>query len=169
MYPIFNGKPLPQGVGLTGFVVSNPQTQIRTVNPLGMRGMAAARERVLQAIERGEAVAVYGDYDVDGITATCLVTDYLRGRGLRVFPYIPDRNEEGYGLNRAALESLHNEGVSLLITVDCGITAAEESEFGRELGMDVEVDENVWQRVWDPEEKVNFASTPQFRIVARKR
>ena len=106
-------------------------------DPLGMRGMDVASRRVRQAIERGETVAVYGDYDVDGITATCLVTDYLRGRGLRVFPYIPDRNEEGYGLNRAALESLHNEGVSLLITVDCGITAAEESEFGRELGMDV--------------------------------
>ena len=106
-------------------------------DPLGMRGMAAARERVLRAIEQGEAVAVYGDYDVDGITATCLVTDYLRRRGLRVYPYIPDRNEEGYGLNRAALESLRGEGVSLLITVDCGITAVEESAFGRSLGLDV--------------------------------
>ena len=92
---------------------------------------------MLQAIERGEAVAVYGDYDVDGITATCLVTDYLRSRGLRVHPYIPDRNEEGYGLNCSALESLRAEGVSLLITVDCGITAVEESEFGRSLGMDM--------------------------------
>ena len=106
-------------------------------DPLGMLGMEVASRRVQQAIALGEAVAVYGDYDVDGITATCLVTDYLRGRGLRVFPYIPDRNEEGYGLNRAALESLRSEGVSLLITVDCGITATEESEYGRELGMDV--------------------------------
>ena len=106
-------------------------------DPLQMLGMDVACARVRQAIARGETVAVYGDYDVDGITATCLVTDYLRGRGLRVFPYIPDRNEEGYGLNRAALESLRSEGVSLLITVDCGITATEESEYGRELGMDV--------------------------------
>ena len=106
-------------------------------DPLGILGMDVARRRVLQAIERGEAVAVYGDYDVDGITATCLVTDYLRRRGLRVYPYIPDRNEEGYGLNCSALESLRAEGVSLLITVDCGITAVEESEFGRSLGMDM--------------------------------
>ena len=106
-------------------------------DPLGMLGMDVARRRVLQAIDRGEAVAVYGDYDVDGITATCLVTDYLRSRGLRVYPYIPDRNEEGYGLNRSALESLRAEGVSLLITVDCGVTAVEESEFGRELGLDL--------------------------------
>ena len=106
-------------------------------DPLGILGMDVARRRVLQAIERGEAVAVYGDYDVDGITATCLVTDYLRSRGLRVHPYIPDRNEEGYGLNCSALESLRAEGVSLLITVDCGITAVEESEFGRSLGMDM--------------------------------
>ena len=108
-------------------------------DPLGMLGMDVARRRVLQAIERGETVAVYGDYDVDGITATCLVTDYLRRRGLRVYPYIPDRNEEGYGLNCSALENLRAEGVSLLITVDCGITAVEESEFGRELGMDMVV------------------------------
>ncbi len=105
--------------------------------PLEMLGMDVASRRVRQAIEKGETVAVYGDYDVDGITATCLVTDYLRRRGLCVHPYIPDRSEEGYGLNCAALESLHAQGVSLLITVDCGITALRESEFARELGMDV--------------------------------
>ncbi len=106
-------------------------------DPLLMLGMDVARDRVRQAIALGETVAVYGDYDVDGITATCLVTDYLQRRGLRVLPYIPDRSEEGYGLNCAALESLHSQGVTLLITVDCGITALRESECGRELGMDV--------------------------------
>ena len=92
-----------------------------------MQGMPTAVARIRRAVERKESVAVYGDYDVDGITATCLLTDYLRGKGLRCVGYIPDRNEEGYGLNRAALESLRSEGVSLLITVDCGVTAAEES------------------------------------------
>ena len=106
-------------------------------DPLLMLGMDVACARVRQAIKTGETVAVYGDYDVDGITATCLVTDYLRRRGLCVYPYIPDRNEEGYGLNRNALEALREKGVSLLITVDCGITAIEETEFGRSLGMDV--------------------------------
>ena len=92
-------------------------------DPMLMTGMAEARERILQAIDRGETVAVYGDYDVDGITSTCLVTDYLRSRGLNCIPYIPDRNEEGYGLNCAALDTLKAQGVSLVVTVDCGITA----------------------------------------------
>ncbi len=106
-------------------------------DPLLMQGMAVACARIRQAIETGETVAVYGDYDVDGITATCLVTDYLRRRGLTTHPYIPDRNEEGYGLNCAALQTLREQGVTLLITVDCGITAVEESDCARELGMDV--------------------------------
>ena len=106
-------------------------------DPMQMQGMAQAVRRIRLAIERKEAVAVYGDYDVDGITATCLVTDYLRSKGLRCVGYIPDRNEEGYGLNCAALDSLHADGVSLLITVDCGITAVEEAEHTKEIGMDM--------------------------------
>ena len=106
-------------------------------DPMQMQGMAPAVERIRRAIERKEAVAVYGDYDVDGITATCLVTDYLRSKGLTCVGYIPDRNEEGYGLNCAALDSLYAEGVRLLITVDCGITAVFEAEHTLELGMDM--------------------------------
>ena len=106
-------------------------------DPLLMTGMPEARARILQAIERGETVAVYGDYDVDGITSTCLVTDYLRSRGLNCIPYIPDRNEEGYGLNCAALDSLKAQGVSLVVTVDCGVTAVEETEYARALGIDM--------------------------------
>ena len=106
-------------------------------DPLLMGGMAVARARILQAVRLHERVTVYGDYDVDGITATCLVTDYLRGLGLPCLPYIPDRSEEGYGLNRIALETLHDEGVNLVITVDCGITAVEETEYARSLGIDV--------------------------------
>lgn len=106
-------------------------------DPMLIMGMRKARERVLAAIERKEKVAVYGDYDVDGITATCLLTDYLRSRGLECIPYIPDRNEEGYGLNTSALDSLKSEGVSLVITVDCGITAAEETRYARSIGIDM--------------------------------
>ena len=105
--------------------------------PLQMSGMAEAVARIRMAIRLGETVAVYGDYDVDGITSTCLVTDYLRYKGLNCLPYIPDRSEEGYGLNNTALDSLKSRGVSLVITVDCGITAVEEAAHARSLGMDM--------------------------------
>ena len=106
-------------------------------DPLLIRGMAEAKERVLRAIAARETVAVYGDYDVDGITATCLVTDYLRNKGLRCYRYIPDRSEEGYGLNCSALDNLKKLGVTLLVTVDCGITAVEEAEYAAALGIDM--------------------------------
>ena len=106
-------------------------------DPMLMTGMAAAVKRIQQAIARGETVAVYGDYDVDGITSTCLLTDYLRSKGLRCLPYIPDRNEEGYGLNDAAVEALRAQGASLLITVDCGITALSEVEHAARIGLEV--------------------------------
>ena len=75
-----------------------------------MKDMDAAAARVRRALERGEQIAVYGDYDVDGITATCLLTDFLRSEGGEVVPYIPDRMEEGYGLNREAVAALHAQG-----------------------------------------------------------
>ncbi len=106
-------------------------------DPMLMQGMEAACRRIALAAERGEAVAVYGDYDVDGITSSCLLTDYLRSLGLECTLYIPDRNEEGYGLNRSALDSLNSRGVSLVISVDCGITAVDEVEYARSLGMDM--------------------------------
>lgn len=76
-------------------------------------------------------MAVYGDYDVDGITAACLLTDYLRGRGLRCDLYIPDRLTEGYGLNAGAIRRLRDRGVTLLVTVDCGVTNLEEAGLRR--------------------------------------
>ena len=106
-------------------------------DPMLILGMDKARERILRAIEHGETVAVYGDYDVDGITSTCLVTDYLRFKGLNCIPYIPDRSEEGYGLNCAALDTLKAQGVSLVVTVDCGITAVAESRHAAALGIDM--------------------------------
>ena len=106
-------------------------------DPMLMTGMAVAVDRIKQAIARGETVAVYGDYDVDGITSTCLLTDYLRSKGLRCLPYIPDRNEEGYGLNNGAVDALRARGASLLITVDCGITALSEVEHAAQIGLEV--------------------------------
>ena len=106
-------------------------------DPMLMTGMDRAVKRIKQAISAGETVAVYGDYDVDGITSTCLLTDYLRAKGLRCLPYIPDRNEEGYGLNNAAVDSLRSQGASLLITVDCGITALSEVEHAAQIGLEV--------------------------------
>ena len=106
-------------------------------DPMLILGMDKARERILRAIQEGETVSVYGDYDVDGITSTCLVTDYLRSKGLECYPYIPDRNDEGYGLNKAALKNLREKGVSLVITVDCGITAVDEARYAKSLGIDM--------------------------------
>jgi single-stranded-DNA-specific exonuclease len=106
-------------------------------DPFLMKDMDRAVARMVQALEGGEQIAVYGDYDVDGITATCLLSDYLRSRGGRVLPYIPDRLEEGYGLNREAISGLKQAGVSLIVTVDCGITAVEETAYAASLGIDV--------------------------------
>ena len=102
-----------------------------------MADMPKAAARVRQAIEGHETVAVYGDYDVDGITSACLVTSYLREQGLKCIPYIPDRLEEGYGLNSAALDAVSARGASLVITVDCGITAVQEALHAKELGLDL--------------------------------
>lgn len=105
--------------------------------PLLLQDMDRAARRVRLALEREELIAVYGDYDVDGITATCLLTQFLATRGGNVIPYIPCRLGEGYGLNRDAVQVLSRQGVTLIITVDCGITAVEETALASSLGMDV--------------------------------
>ena len=106
-------------------------------DPLLMTDMDLAAARVKLAMERGEKIAVFGDYDVDGITATCLLTDFLRRRGALVRSYIPGRLEEGYGLNPIAIHQLHEEGVTLIISVDCGITAVAEAQLCKQLGIDL--------------------------------
>ncbi|HCI63807.1 MAG TPA: single-stranded-DNA-specific exonuclease RecJ [Clostridiales bacterium] len=106
-------------------------------DPFAMTDMALAAGRVALAIENKEKIAVFGDYDVDGITATCLLTDFLRSHGGNCVSYIPGRLEEGYGLNAIALHQLHDEGVQLIVTVDCGITAVAEARLCKELGMDL--------------------------------
>ena len=106
-------------------------------DPMTMRDMPKAVERIRAAISAHETVAIYGDYDVDGITSLSLVYSDLTARGLKCIPYIPDRIDEGYGVNRQAVEELAAQGVTLIITVDCGITAAAEVEFAKTLGVDM--------------------------------
>ena len=106
-------------------------------DPLSMDGMADAAARILLARDRGETVAVYGDYDVDGITAVCLLSNCLKSLGIRTEIYIPDRLEEGYGLNTGAIDRLRSRGVTLTVTVDCGITAVAEAAYARAQGMDM--------------------------------
>ena len=108
-----------------------------TYSPFLMADMDKAVARVQQALADHEKIAVFGDYDVDGITATCILVDYLQGRGADVLHYIPRRIEDGYGLSCDAIEGLYQKGARLLITVDCGITGVEEVDFANSLGMDV--------------------------------
>ena len=106
-------------------------------DPLRLEDMTTAVQRLTRAIALKEHVAVYGDYDVDGITAGCLLSDYLRGRGLQCELRIPDRIEEGYGLNNDAIDELKAMGVSLIITVDCGVTNLEEAAYAGSVGVDM--------------------------------
>ena len=108
-------------------------------NPFALPGMNAAVSRVRQALRRGEHIAVYGDFDADGVTATALLVQTLQALGGQVRPYIPHRVEEGYGLNEPALEALARDRVSLVITVDCGVRAFDEVAAANRLGLDVVV------------------------------
>ncbi len=106
-------------------------------SPFLMRGMSEAVTRIRWAIKRDELIAVYGDFDADGVTSTALLTGVLRALGGRVRPYIPNRVDEGYGLNTNALDALHKDGVRLVVTVDCGIRSVEEVAYGRHIGLDM--------------------------------
>ena len=114
----------------------SPQSE-PLLDPMKMKDMPQAVERIALTRRREERIAVYGDYDVDGITATCLLTRFLQQAGADVVAYIPGRLDEGYGLNREALDTLAGQGVNLVVTVDCGITAVDEVEYARQLGVDV--------------------------------
>jgi single-stranded-DNA-specific exonuclease len=106
-------------------------------DPLSMKGMAEASARIAQAIERGEPMAVYGDFDTDGVTAVALLMQAISAMGGDIRPYIPHRTREGYGLNNLAVSQLAADGVRLLITVDCGISNVAEVAEAMRLGLDV--------------------------------
>jgi single-stranded-DNA-specific exonuclease len=106
-------------------------------DPIRLPGMDRALQRLHQAVNRREKAGIFGDFDVDGVTGTAIVAEGLRGMGLPVFPYLPHRVNEGHGLSVVAIQRLVEQGVSLIITVDCGTTALEEVAYARELGAEV--------------------------------
>ncbi|HWQ15259.1 MAG TPA: single-stranded-DNA-specific exonuclease RecJ [Roseiflexaceae bacterium] len=108
-------------------------------DPFLLKGMAAAADRVAAAIRHGEPIAVYGDFDTDGVTAVALLKQAITAMGGDIQPYIPHRLREGYGLNTEAIDTLAASGIRLLITVDCGISNAREVAHARGRGLDVVV------------------------------
>ena len=106
-------------------------------DPLRLSGVEQALRRIYQAISHEETVGVFGDFDVDGVTGTAIVAEGLKAFGLRVLPYLPHRTEEGHGLSTAAIQHLFGQGVTLIVTVDCGVTSMEEVAYARRLGTDV--------------------------------
>ncbi len=106
-------------------------------DPYLMKDMEKAASRIRQAQENKEKITIYGDYDVDGITSIAILYKHLREMGIEVDYYVPDRMQEGYGINRDALDKIREGGTALIITVDTGITAVEESEYAKEIGLDV--------------------------------
>lgn len=106
-------------------------------NPYDIKDMEKIVERIDIAIKRNEKICIYGDYDVDGITSITIMYKFLTKLGLDIMYYLPDRLVEGYGINNNALEEIKESGVTLIITVDCGITAIDEIEYAKKLGLDV--------------------------------
>lgn len=106
-------------------------------HPFLLKDAKKAATRIADAIASGEQIAIYGDYDVDGITATALMYLFLQSHGANVRYYIPARADEGYGLHISSLKRLYDAGSRLVISVDCGITATEEADFARSIGLDL--------------------------------
>jgi single-stranded-DNA-specific exonuclease len=106
-------------------------------DPFGLSGIAEAVDRLEWAIAHHQPVAIYGDYDADGVTATALLVEVLAALGGEVRGYIPNRFDEGYGLNNEALDNLSAQGVKLVVTVDCGIRSPKEAQHSRSLGLDL--------------------------------
>lgn len=108
----------------------------RLLPPFGLPDLEAAADRLARAVRQREPLVVYGDYDADGLTATCLLSQFFQELGLPCFPYIPDRLTEGYGLNQQALEKLASKA-RLLVTVDCGVSDAAEVAWAQDQGLEV--------------------------------
>ena len=106
-------------------------------NPFELPDMEIAVDRILKAMKDGEKIVIYGDYDADGITSTTILKRFMSDRGIEVGTYIPNRLDEGYGLNEEAIREIVSEGYNLMVTVDCGITAVKEVELAKKLKLDV--------------------------------
>src|SRR6476620_11023791 len=125
--------------------LADPEVATRFLNPsldhlhdpMMLADMPVAVDRILAAIARKERIAIHGDYDVDGVTSTVILRRALELLGADVVHFIPERLKDGYGLQPVALERLHADGVSLAISVDCGIRGAEAARRARKLGLDL--------------------------------
>src|SRR5262249_22099659 len=111
-------------------------------DPFGLGDMAAACEAIRGAIAAGRCICVHGDYDADGICATALAVLILRELGAEVVPHLPSRFDEGYGVRGETLSRLADEGCSLVLTVDCGVTAVDEVAHAKQLGLEVVVSDH---------------------------
>ena len=105
-------------------------------DPFLLQDMEIAVDRIIKAIENKERIIIYGDYDVDGITSICVLKQFLENRGIEVCQTIPNRLDEGYGLNKEAIEKIAQDKHTLMITVDCGISGIEEIEYANSLGIE---------------------------------
>ena len=116
-------------------VFLNPSRQ-NFHDPFLMPDMEIAVDRIIKAIKNKEKIIIYGDYDVDGITSITVLKSFLEDRGIYVDSYIPNRLEEGYGLNKPAIDEIAKNKYDLMITVDCGISGIEEIEYANSLGLE---------------------------------
>ena len=112
------------------------QAETSLHDPFALKDIELAVKRIFDALEKGERIAIYGDYDVDGVTSVSLLYTYLSRLGADIGYYIPCRSREGYGLSTSAIDTLKSRGVELIITVDTGITAMEEVDYATKLGID---------------------------------
>ncbi|MEG2669635.1 MAG: single-stranded-DNA-specific exonuclease RecJ, partial [Oscillospiraceae bacterium] len=106
-------------------------------DPYLMKDMDRAVDRIKEARDKKEKITIYGDYDVDGITSIAIIYKHLKEMGIEVGYYVPDRIQEGYGVNKDALDKIKTDGTTLIITVDTGITAVEETEYAKSIGLDI--------------------------------
>ena len=111
--------------------------ELQGTDPFLLKGMPEAVDRLATALRNHEKIAIYGDYDADGVTATALLVQVIRDLRGEVLGYIPNRFDEGYGLNTEALDHLHDSGVHVVVTVDCGVRSLPEAEHASRIGLDL--------------------------------
>ncbi|MDQ5943257.1 MAG: single-stranded-DNA-specific exonuclease [Patescibacteria group bacterium] len=126
-----------------------PDYQSDLADPMLLPDMNKAIKRIKSAVDKNQKIVIYGDYDIDGITACALLMDFLQSIGANVSIYIPDRFEEGYGLNSSALQEIKDSGNDLVVTVDCGVTSIDESAYAHKIGLDLIITDHH-----DPPDKI---------------
>ena len=128
-----------RGINADEDIVAFLDGETMTASPFEIKDMDIAAERIRKAIEDGERICVYGDFDADGVTSTALLYSYLSDTGADAMYYIPSREAEGYGMHRSAIDKLYQRGVKLIVTVDNGVAAVDEIAYAKELGIDTVV------------------------------